>query len=76
MHANDNVLHNYIQSLNTWHSELAGAASALKCLTESSQLTNLDHCYADLAYILQHRFDELVESCPFPSVDLQQKTTD
>lgn len=69
MQADNNLLHDYVQSLNAWHLELATLASALKCFSYSNQVDCLENSYADLVHIFQQRFDELVESCPFPAVN-------
>lgn len=67
MLVDDSVYNAYLESLNLWHLELAITASAFKNLSLSSEVDNLGEPLADLVYILQHRFDDLVESCPFPS---------
>ncbi len=67
MLVDDSVYEAYLESLNMWHLELAITASALKNLSLSHDIDNLGEPLADLVYILQHRFDDLVESCPFPS---------
>jgi hypothetical protein len=67
MLVDDSVYKAYLESLNMWHLELAITASALKNLSLSHDVDNLGEPLADLVYILQHRFDDLVESCPFPS---------
>lgn len=69
MHVDDSVFDAYLKSLNAWHLELAITASALENLTLSSELDILGSPLANLVYILQHRFDDLVESCPFPTFD-------
>lgn len=69
MLVDDNALKAHVESLNTWHLELAIAVGALKCFSLSNQTSNLDEHYSDLIYILQQKLDFLVESCPFPSIN-------
>ncbi|MHB1332692.1 MAG: hypothetical protein ACYCY1_08855 [Sulfuriferula sp.] len=61
-------MNEYTASLNGWHLELAIVQEAIACIIRD--LSDYDEGLAATGHVLNLRLEHLVESCPFPPVEV------